>query len=223
MADIYKGELQDNLGNTVYPHTESDVVFCTDGETVQEKLAGYDNVIGNVIGTSGSLEVNDANILATTEATKQLDEKFGGLRFGTDGDGNVGYYGADGSLIPFSSGDIIVFYGYSPSCYDSQNSVINTVLVKDELFSYDSENRRIICNKKGTYSFIISFSNVNTNSSQMILYKNGNIMETFYIDGLTSTLIKTYTVDLEANDYVYIYKGGSGNGVPTSWLIYEDN
>ena len=28
---------------------------------------------------------------------------FGGLRFGVDGDGNYGYYGADGSLIPFSS------------------------------------------------------------------------------------------------------------------------
>ena len=25
----------------------------------------------------------------------------GGLKFGTDGDGNYGYYGADGSLIPF--------------------------------------------------------------------------------------------------------------------------
>ena len=27
----------------------------------------------------------------------------GGLSFGTDGDGNYGYYGADGSLIPFKS------------------------------------------------------------------------------------------------------------------------
>ena len=26
------------------------------------------------------------------------------MRFGTDGDGNVGYYGADDSLIPFKSG-----------------------------------------------------------------------------------------------------------------------
>lgn len=26
------------------------------------------------------------------------------MRFGTDGDGNYGYYGADGSLIPFKSG-----------------------------------------------------------------------------------------------------------------------
>lgn len=27
------------------------------------------------------------------------------MKFGTDGDGNYGYYGADGSLIPFSSLD----------------------------------------------------------------------------------------------------------------------
>lgn len=26
------------------------------------------------------------------------------MKFGTDGDGNYGYYGADGSLIPFKSG-----------------------------------------------------------------------------------------------------------------------
>ena len=35
----------------------------------------------------------------------------GGLKFGKDGDGNVGYYGADGSLIPFS-GELL-FYASS--------------------------------------------------------------------------------------------------------------
>lgn len=31
----------------------------------------------------------------------------GGLRFGVDGDGNGGYYGTDGSLIPFKKGATI--------------------------------------------------------------------------------------------------------------------
>lgn len=30
-----------------------------------------------------------------------INSSLGGLKFGKDGDGNVGYYGADGSLIPF--------------------------------------------------------------------------------------------------------------------------
>lgn len=33
----------------------------------------------------------------------ELTENFGGLSFGVDGDGNYGYYGADGSLVPFST------------------------------------------------------------------------------------------------------------------------
>ena len=33
------------------------------------------------------------------------------MKFGKDGDGNYGYYGADGSLIPFKGGDLLVFDG----------------------------------------------------------------------------------------------------------------
>ena len=34
----------------------------------------------------------------------------GGMQFGTDGDGNCGYYGADGSLIPFNRMTDYTFY-----------------------------------------------------------------------------------------------------------------
>lgn len=37
-------------------------------------------------------------------AIVELNGNFGGLRFGTDGEGNYGYFGADDSLIPFSLG-----------------------------------------------------------------------------------------------------------------------
>lgn len=75
MSDIYKGELQDNEGNTIYPHTEADVTFCADGKTVQEKLNKTEKVLGNSTGTSSSLEVSDPNILATTEATNALKDR----------------------------------------------------------------------------------------------------------------------------------------------------
>ena len=103
MANTYRGEIQDNKGNTVYPHTESEIVFCPDGENVQEKLIKYENALGNVTGTTDSLEVDDSNVLATSKALKKVNDSLGGLRFGTDGEGNYGYFGADDSLIPFRS------------------------------------------------------------------------------------------------------------------------
>ena len=33
------------------------------------------------------------------------NKNFGGVSFGIDGDGNYGYYGADGSLVPFKKGE----------------------------------------------------------------------------------------------------------------------
>lgn len=36
-------------------------------------------------------------------ALKDVNDSLGGVQFGKDGDGNYGYYGADGSLIPFKS------------------------------------------------------------------------------------------------------------------------
>ena len=34
MAQTYSGELQDYEGNTIYPHTESDVVWMEDGSSL---------------------------------------------------------------------------------------------------------------------------------------------------------------------------------------------
>ena len=75
MAEILKGELQDYQGNTLYPHSKADVIFCSDGKTAQEKFTKYENALGTVTGTSGSTTVNDANVLATTEATKKLSDR----------------------------------------------------------------------------------------------------------------------------------------------------
>lgn len=46
-----------------------------------------------------------------------VNSSLGGLSFGTDGDGNYGYYGADGSLIPFKSGSGATKIGSGTSEY----------------------------------------------------------------------------------------------------------
>lgn len=45
MSEVYKGELQDNLGNAFYPHTEADIVFTSDKRNVQEVLDGKADIL----------------------------------------------------------------------------------------------------------------------------------------------------------------------------------
>ena len=55
----------------------------------------------NNISYDNSLSGLDAT--TTQKAIDEVAENLGGLSFGTDGEGNYGYFGADGSLIPFKS------------------------------------------------------------------------------------------------------------------------
>lgn len=56
----------------------------------------------DVLDTKEEIEANTSDgKVAGAKAVKDIYSSLGGLNFGTDGDGNVGYYGADGSLIPF--------------------------------------------------------------------------------------------------------------------------
>lgn len=65
----------------------------------------------------------------------ELDTNMGGLRFGIDGDGNYGYYGADDSLIPFKiSGKNIAFIEVQATTYTTGwtkiywfNAKLNTI------------------------------------------------------------------------------------------------
>ena len=86
MSDIYKGELQDYEGNTIYPHSEADVIFCTDGETTQSKLNKYENALGNVTGVTDSLEVDDSKILVSAKALHKVNSSLDGCSFEQDGE-----------------------------------------------------------------------------------------------------------------------------------------
>lgn len=72
MSKIYRGEMQDNLGNTIYPHTEAGLVYCSDGETVQEKIAGTAETLDGITGVSDSTELDDNTKLATSKAVNTL-------------------------------------------------------------------------------------------------------------------------------------------------------
>ncbi len=97
MSDIYKGELQDNEGNTIYPHTEADVVFCADGKTMQEKITSMESVTDGVTGRTDSLEINDSNVIVTSKATHELAQMQGGniLTYNESEDAYYIQHGAD--------------------------------------------------------------------------------------------------------------------------------
>ena len=64
----------------------------------------WTRLFGKVLNSKEEIEANKSeNMIAGADAVKEVYSSFGGLKFGKDGDGNCGYYGADGSLIPFKS------------------------------------------------------------------------------------------------------------------------
>ena len=83
---------------------EGDIVNVTDDNT-----KGSSNT---VLDTMEEIMANTSSgIGAGALAVKELNNNLGGLKFGYDGDSNTyGYYGADGSLIPFKSSNLIAGY-----------------------------------------------------------------------------------------------------------------
>jgi len=51
--------------------------------------------------------LTESGFLPDAMLVQQLNKNMGGLCFGVDGDGNYGYYRADGSLVPFKMGTMV--------------------------------------------------------------------------------------------------------------------
>lgn len=74
-------------------------------------------------------------------AVNELNSSLGGMKFGKDGDGNCGYYGADGSLIPFKSGtEVAIFMGV-------KNMVAYNILILSDGTCKNAESTPLIGNK----------------------------------------------------------------------------
>ena len=126
MADLSTNYMDDILaesmnGKRKYRITRADGSF---EEVTLEDISEYEQ-IGSVFGAGDINRTNQAvnekfdsddvvdpmettehgfaaDALAVKNQFNEQNKNMGGLRFGKDGDGNYGYYGADDSLIPFS-------------------------------------------------------------------------------------------------------------------------
>lgn len=171
MSDIYKGELQDYEGNTIYPHSEADVIFCTDGETTQSKLNKYENALGNVTGVTDSLEVDDSKILVSAKALHKVNSSLanGRVQLVVNDDSSLGYRldGAD-TVYPFSNGlNAIITVRSVSTVYSSAGNKYGDALL-DTQFTIKNgkvESTKVITNEgtsaggwsiKPNYSTILS-------------------------------------------------------------------
>ncbi len=124
-----------------------------------------------------------------------LDNSLGGLSFGTDGDGNYGYYGADGSLIHFKSGKLLFAAKFAYSTKDDGNTCYS--------FSVDGINKILITGialRSGTGLYVVPNNNIATGAST-----------TPSISDSIATVISTTPLEVDVSNYDYItlmYYGG---------------
>lgn len=70
-------ELQDDNGDVIYPHTEADIVFASDGTTVEENLGGdvTDTEIQEIFGDSDS-QLESGKKLSVKEKIKKTLKRY---------------------------------------------------------------------------------------------------------------------------------------------------
>ena len=131
-----------------------------------------------------------------------VNSSLNGMRFGTDGDGNYGYYGADGSLISFKSGfsgaNIYMSGTNSGNLAKVENANIGQYFYG---FGYDESTKKFTVLYDGTYSYMIS-----TTSSYTSLYINDK--QIAYSSPSSKILYKT--IELKKGDTGYIFSNASG-------------
>ena len=117
-----------------------------------------------------------------------VNSSLGGLKFGIDGDGNYGYYGADGSLVPFSSfhyhtEKLLTKEGttYSIDCgFDvkfaftkNRDHVINSIYSDGTISNYSSTPCNIASVEESIVNILGKPGNLNTNQRTITLYALG--------------------------------------------------
>ena len=119
---------------------------------------------------------------------------FGGLRFGIDGDGNYGYYGADGSLVPFSDvvrNMAVIKYWTSttPDCIDS------------EYFNFISDTRYDVLKDIYNAHMFLGYTQGQSGSNfTSYIYNNGIQIASHRSSSSTPTDVAC--VDLKAGDII---------------------
>ena len=112
-------------------YTDSEDVIFADRENAENK-------VGAIKGITSDFNTTDAGYAASMTAVSKLNSSLGGLNFGTDGDGNYGYYRADGSLTPFNGKKQSKTVSFTTTSSDKNNGYKNVVVTFDDLIKVQS-------------------------------------------------------------------------------------
>ena len=117
-------------------------------------------------------------------ALKDVNDSLGGLRFGTDGEGNYGYFGDDDVLVPFKSGTHFmqnlgsqntINLGFIP------NYLSLTLTGSSNFFVLHATNDEYICGRKG--------GSTNNVVSGTVTNKTFSVLDVFTIDFSTKDVV----------------------------------
>ena len=125
-----------------YESDEKVVELLLNNTTIQVgyyKLAMLEGQKVDLTNVNEAIAENANAIAENASAIIEQNKNLGGLRFGVDGDGNYGYYGADDSLIPFNSigsllqyNEILALYEYG----DMGESATNTFTASEDMIVF---------------------------------------------------------------------------------------
>ena len=182
-----------------------DTIF-NDGKTAEAKLGAIDGITSDLSGESET-------IAASIKCVNELNSSLGGLRFGTDGEGNYGYFGADDSLIPFSE-DAIVFFGGT-----TNNANYTVFCVYDgSVETMGQKNTSYTIKKTKKYTVVLgTFGVYNYNIGDIYLKKNGTTVETYSTSGVS---FKKVEIEFAKGDVVTVIGSSrTGNTLYTSGFL----
>lgn len=115
--------------------------------------------VNNLLATTAGSPLDAVQGKVLNDKIDGVNSSLGGLNFGTDGDGNYGYYRADGSLIPFNGKKQSKTVSFTTTSSDKNNGYKNVVVTFDDLIKVQSytidnfvDNFRIAAIINGTVS-----------------------------------------------------------------------
>lgn len=162
----------DVLASSMDGKRRYNMITNSDGTVSFEDVTTYSQEGSNfgsaqINNTNGAINTINNNVLDTIEqisantsggkfagalALKNVNNSLGGLKFGKDGDGNYGYYGADDSLIPFSqisigkftavNGTKTINVGFKPKAVIIMSTRAGTFF--ENVYYYDANNDLVV-------------------------------------------------------------------------------
>lgn len=195
MKDSHGNDLT-GLGNLFFKDAYVDVVLDPNSGSAYLQNAGTNGYLEERLKTAGTpvdnLLSDRADLPLSARQGKILNESLGGLRFGYDGDSNsYGYYGADGSLIPFKSSAEIVFYFSGLASSTAKPSTDQSTAMSFTI------------TEKGTYT-IICMTNGYRNAGYDVYKNTEKICTVALSTGGSSISTKSYTFDCNVGDSISI-------------------